>query len=92
MRRIKRLLWDETNVEHIATHGVTPDQVEEVCFSRPVLLKSRAGTRLALGQTVAGEYLFVVLRLEDSGSARCITARPMTTTEKRLYRKRRPTK
>jgi len=90
MRRITRLLWDADNISHIADHGVTPDEVEEVCFSRPWLLKSRAVTRLALGQAADGTYLLVVLRLRQKGVARCITARPMTAKEKRLYERRRP--
>ena len=47
---------------------------------------------IALGQTVAGRYLLVVLRGKSEGMVRCITARPMTTKEKRYYRQRRPAK
>jgi uncharacterized DUF497 family protein len=88
MRRITSLEWDDANREHIDRHGVTPQEVEEVCFSRPLLMKSRGGTRLAYGQTLAGRYLLVVLRLMDGGVARCITARTMTDKERRFYGKR----
>lgn len=92
MQRITRIEWDRENEQHIARHGVTSEEVEEVCFSHPLVRKSRQGTRLAYGQTVAGRYLLVVLRVKSEGMVRCITARPMTTKEKRYYRQRRPGK
>lgn len=92
MRRIRKLEWDDESCEHIAHHGVEPDEVEEVCFSAPFLLKSRNGTRLAYGRTLAGRYLVVVLRFRDDGTGRCITARPMTEKERRFYRQRKPKK
>jgi uncharacterized DUF497 family protein len=88
MHRITGLEWDDASREHIDRHGVTPQEVEEVCFSRPVLMRSRHGTRLAYGQTLAGRYLLVVLRLMDGGVARCITARTMTDKERRFCARR----
>ena len=88
MRRITSLEWDDANREHIDRHGVTTQEVEEVCFSDPLLMKSRGGTRLAYGQTLAGRYLFVVLRLMEAGMARCITARTLTDKERRFFGKR----
>lgn len=88
MRRIRRLEWDEHNEEHIARHGVSPEEVEEVCFARPMLVRSRQGSHVALGQTHAGRHLVVVLRFKAHGLARCITARNMTDKEKRYYRRR----
>ena len=32
---INALIWDEWNKEHIARHGVTPEEVEEVCHRNP---------------------------------------------------------
>jgi uncharacterized DUF497 family protein len=68
MSVIRRLQWDEANVAHIADHGVTVDEVEDVCFARPLVLKSRRGTRLALGRTATGAYLLVVLRMKARAS------------------------
>jgi uncharacterized protein len=28
---IKKLVWDEWNITHIARHGITPNEVEEIC-------------------------------------------------------------
>jgi uncharacterized DUF497 family protein len=89
MHRISRLEWDEENVQHIGTHGISPDEVEELCYSGPLFLCSRAGTRVAYGQTLGGRYLIVVLALRENAAARCITARTMTDKERRFYRNRR---
>lgn len=89
MHRISRLEWDDANVEHIAKHGVSPEEVEEVCYSRPLFMRSRDEIWLAYGQTFGGRYLFVVLGLREEGVARCITARTMTDKERRLYQSRR---
>lgn len=32
--------WDAANIEHIAMHNVTPDEVEEVCVNRPHVRKT----------------------------------------------------
>lgn len=89
MRLIQRLDWDEDNEEHIARHGVGTDEVEQVCFSRPLIRKGREGRHLVYGQTAAGRYLLIVLAMKGERVARCITARPMTPREKRYYSQRR---
>ncbi len=30
--KICELVWDDDNIDHIAKHNVTPDEVEDVCF------------------------------------------------------------
>lgn len=80
--------WDEHNIEHIAEHGIEVEEVEQALARKPVLRRGRQGRYLALGQSEAGRYLFVVV--EDLGEywARVITARDMTTAERRYYRRR----
>ena len=87
---IREFVWPRSQVEHIARHGVQPREVHEVCFSRPLILRARSKGKnpvyYILGQTGAGKYLFcVVIRLPD-GKGYPVTARPMTTNEKRRYR------
>jgi len=31
--QISQLVWNEDIIEHISQHNVTPEEVEEVCFS-----------------------------------------------------------
>jgi hypothetical protein len=63
--RIERLLWPEERIDHIARHGVTPDEVEEACFGKPFARRSRSEGEnpvyYVLGQTNAGRYLFCVV-------------------------------
>jgi uncharacterized DUF497 family protein len=82
--------WDEDNIEHIAEHGVSPDEVEDVAFDDdPWIRKGRCGTRYMLGYTAAGRYLFAVYALKSKGSARVITAMDMDDKTRRLYRRRK---
>jgi hypothetical protein len=32
--RIDELVWPKDRIDHIAEHGITPNEVEEVCFVR----------------------------------------------------------
>jgi len=88
--RIQRLLWPEERIDHIARHGVTPEEVEEVCFGKPFVRRSRSEGEnpvyYVLGQTTAGRYLFCVVIAFPDGNGFPVTARPMTAQEKRRYR------
>ena len=89
--RIEALLWPEERIDHIARHGVTPAEVEEVCFGKSFVRRAKSEganpVYYVMGQTGAGRYLFcVVIRFPD-GNVFPVTAREMTTKEKRRYRK-----
>ncbi len=100
---IRRLIWPADRVEHIARHGITPAEVEDVCFTgNPLVLqaKSRGGgeggggvgsnpTYYVLGRTAAGRYLFCVIIAFPDGNGYPVTARPMTDAERRRYQQRR---
>ena len=88
---IHDLLWPEDRVEHIARHGVTPEEVEQVCFGKSWVRRTRAEGKnpvyYVLGQTDAGRHLFcVVIRFPD-GTGYPVTAREMTEKEQRQFRK-----
>lgn len=89
---IDEFIWPQERVEHIAQHGVEPEEVEEVCFGpKPFVRRARSEgdnpVYYVLGQTAAGRYLFcVVIRLPD-GKGYPVTAREMTAKEKSRYRK-----
>jgi uncharacterized DUF497 family protein len=86
---IREFEWDDNNIEHIARHGVFPDEVEDVAFDDdPWIRKGRKGTRYMLGYTVAGRYLFFVYVLKGKGVARVITSMDMDDKTKKLYKKR----
>ena len=67
------IAWDDegddpNNVRHIAEHGVTPEEVEEVLVSvaDSAIRRSRStGRPIVRGDTAAGRTLFVVFDLLD---------------------------
>ena len=89
--RIDELLWPRERVEHIARHGVTPEEVEQSCFGQPLVLRAKSygenPVYYVLGQTDAGRYLFVVVIQFPDGKGYPITARSMTEKEKRRYQR-----
>ena len=87
---IRAFDWDEKNEGHIAEHGVTTFEVEEVIlFGKPLYQRSREGKYIAYAVTEDGRYLFVVFVIKGGGWIRPISARDMSEKEKRYYRKRR---
>jgi uncharacterized DUF497 family protein len=89
---IHEFVWPEDRIEHIAQHGVTPEEVEAVCFGKPLVLRAKSEGEnpvyYVLGQTDAGRYLFCVLIRFPDGKGYPVTAREMSAKEKRRYRKR----
>jgi hypothetical protein len=83
--RIESLEIDDHVLDKIeAKHGVTFDEVEEACvFDR----RGREGLYKVFSQTDAGRSLLVVLANLGGGNWRVVTAREMTTNERRLYRR-----
>lgn len=81
--------WTEKNETHIARHGISPREVEEVLSSKPLgLVQGRESTLLALGQTYAGRYLMVVLAEAEDGRFYVVTSRDMTLHEVRKFRRK----
>lgn len=89
MKRYHHLLWDRENISHINRHKVIPDEVEQVVFARYCLKRKGKGDKIyyMLGKTDSGRYLFIVLRDLERAVARVITARDMSGSEKRLYKR-----
>jgi len=86
MLRITSLTWDEDNIEHISQHRVSPEDVEEVCYSAgKIATRSREGRLAIRGQTEDGRHLLVVLFPQGSGIYRPITARDLTRQEKSRF-------
>jgi uncharacterized DUF497 family protein len=86
---ISEVLWPEDRVDHIARHGVTPEEFEQVCFGLPFVLRAKATGQnpvyYLLGETDAGRPLFCLVIEFPDNKAYPVTARDMTTKEKRRY-------
>jgi hypothetical protein len=76
--KIRDLVWPKERVEHIARHGVSPDEFEEVCFGRSLVLRARSEGEnpvyYILGQTQNGRYLFCVVIHFPDGNGFPVTA------------------
>jgi len=87
------LIWDDWNIEHVAQHNVTPEEVQRICYTGRSLVRRAGTTRYGLwryhvyGQSENGRYLFIVLDQEAEGTFYVVTARDMSPREKRLFRK-----
>ncbi|MFZ5470566.1 MAG: BrnT family toxin [Myxococcota bacterium] len=86
--RLRRLRWDDENIEHIARHEVSPEEAEQACRLRPKVRRGRCGRYLVLGCTAEGRYLLVVVTYLGGGEARVITARDMDQRERAIYRRK----
>ena len=82
--------WNDWNLEHLAKHGVDPDEAEQVITqSRAPYPMSRSdGKYLVWGQGRADRLLQVVFVLDDDGTVFVIHARRLTDREKRRFRGR----
>jgi len=87
--RIYELVWPEERIEHIARHGVLPEEFEEVCFGRPLVRRIKAQGKnpayQVFGQTAEGRYLFCVVIQFPDGNGFPVTARTMTERERRRF-------
>ena len=89
---IRRLIWKPKNVKHIARHGVSLNEVEEVTrrFNVP---KSAPQKRLILiGETDAGRILELVLVPKGKGRYYPLTAYDASPAMAAMYKRRKGVK
>jgi uncharacterized DUF497 family protein len=81
--------WNAANAEHIARHGVTPEECEEAYRNGPMVIErhKRKDERrgLCLGETGSGKLLTFVVT-ERKGKIRFVTAYPMHPKQRDIYR------
>lgn len=87
MIRIRNLIWDDWNVEHIKKHKTTTEEVEEACKSVIKALKTYKGRLLILGKTKKNRFLTIVLAPQEGNSYYPVTAREMGRKERRFLEK-----
>ena len=77
----------DTELPHIARHGVSELEVLQVLDSWPTLMLGRDNAIIALGRTTAGRYLKVIYRRIEDGIL-VITAYDLRGKELKAYRRR----
>jgi hypothetical protein len=65
-----QVIWDDepgANVEHIASHGLTPEEVDDVLYNDalPTVYSDSSGDPGKFGHTRTGRYIFVVWKEYD---------------------------
>jgi uncharacterized DUF497 family protein len=89
MSCFREIRWEEWSEDHIAQHGVTPEEVEQALLSRPQwVTKGRNDTTCVYGTTDAGRHLMIVVSDEGRGVAFIVTARNMTDNERKTFRRK----
>jgi uncharacterized DUF497 family protein len=90
--RITGFIWLEQYVEKLAAkHDVTPDEVEEMFFARPLFRWVEKGhipgenMYAAMGQAEGGRYIIAFFIHKPDGRALIISARSMGDAEKKRY-------
>ena len=83
------ITWTEESEDHIARHGVTPEEVQEALYTRPRwITPGRSETTLVFAMTNAGRHLLVVIAPALDGGVYVVTARDLTDSERRTFRRK----
>lgn len=87
---VREIHWTDESEDHIWTrHKVTPQEVEQVIYSRPRwITPGRDDSTYVFGQTDAGRYPLVVLSEAQTGDHYVVTAREMDPSEKRNFNRK----
>ena len=86
---MREIRWTDKAEDHIAAHHVTPDEVEQIVYTRPrLVLRGREGTEYMFGTTDAGRCLLVVLAESIDGQGYVVTAQDMTDAERQAFRRK----
>jgi uncharacterized DUF497 family protein len=82
--------WNEWNVEHIAQHGIAPEEAEYVVRKAraPYPAGREDGKYLVHGQGPDGRFLQVIFVEDEDATVYVIHARPLSRLEKHRYRRR----
>ena len=87
--QVSEFVWTEDRIAHIGGHDIEPEEFEEVCFGKALVLRAKSAGKnpvyYALGQTEAGRHLFCVVISFPDGKGYPVTAREMTGAEKQRY-------
>lgn len=80
--------WDDHNVEHLAQHQITPEEVEDL-FEGPIL-RQCGGTDApdrfrVLGRIAAGRHLAIIVQDRGAAVVRPFTGWDMRRHERELY-------
>jgi len=82
--------WNEWNIDHIAEHGVSPEEAEAVVANarRPYPEAREDDKWRAVGRGYGGRWLQVIFIFDPEDTVYVTHARPLTDREKKRERRR----
>ena len=82
--------WNQWNIEHLAKHGIDPEEAEEVVRETAGPYPRHIGEDklLVWGPGRGGRLLQVIFVVDDDGTAFVIHGRELTNREKGLHRRK----
>lgn len=84
---VKKLIWDEYNVDHVKKHNVTVQEVENTAKSSAVHKRAKKGRYLIIGRA-GTRILSVVINRRGVGIYYPVSVRDSNKSERRiLYEK-----
>lgn len=93
--RVSNIIWLPQIIDKLDwKHQVSPAEIEEVMFSKPVFRKAQKGhvpgedVYAAPSQTEAGRYLIVYFVYKATREALILSAREMDAHERNIYERR----
>jgi uncharacterized DUF497 family protein len=85
-------VWDAGDIDHLAKHGVLPEEAEQVIENGPLeierQIRGSESRTLHLGETLAHRVLFVVVTRRGE-ELRVVTAFPAGRQSRRFYASQR---
>lgn len=92
--KISHIIWLDAFIDKLRRkHSVEPEEVEEALAGRPYFFFAETGHRegeniYGFGQSEAGRYLVVYFVYKADRSALILSARDMTSKDRRRYERR----
>jgi len=93
--KIKAIIWLDEIIDKLAKkHNVSQNEVREVLVSQPCFRFVEKGHRkdenvyAALGKTLGGRHLIIFFVYKKDARALILSARDMTSTERKRYEER----
>lgn len=86
--KIARVVWDGWNTEHVAKHGVSPEEAEQVLAGETISEDTYKQRLLVIGSTKSGRILTVIVGRVPYTSEDwyVFSARPASRKERAIYR------
>lgn len=85
--KIKHLIWDDWNLEHIKKHKVSPSEVKEVAKNIIAHKRAKLGRYLIIGR-VGSRILSIIINRRGVGIYYPVTARDAAKKERmKVYEK-----